>query len=260
MTLHETIRLIEAATPLRTQDDWDNSGWQIRQPDTEVTGILLSLDVTEAVIDEAAALGCNLLITHHPLLFGKIRTIGDEDETSVCIRKALQHHLAVYSAHTTLDRMQGGVSWFLAGKLQLTDVKLLETAPDGLGYGVIGHWEQPRPLDDALRTIRDTFAVQVLRYHAPATPRPIQTVAVCSGSGAFLAGEALRQGADLYLTGDLKHHDWRTGGERMTLVDMGHFESEQCTKEIFFNLLSKKIPNFAIHFASQDKNPIQIFT
>ena len=260
MTTNDIIRLIEAQAPLHTQDNWDNSGLQIDNGNAEVTGILLSLDVTSDVVEEAVAKKCNLLITHHPLLFGKLRTISDNDEIGVCIRKALQHRIAIYSAHTTLDRMQGGVSWRLAEMLGLTSVGLLETSADGLGYGVTGCWGKPKTLDEALRTIRNTFCVQQLRYHAPATPKPIETVAICSGSGSFLIGKALQKEADLYLTADLKHHDWRLGGDSMVLVDMGHFESEQCTKQLFFDLLSKKIHNFAIHFAEQDKNPIQIFT
>lgn len=260
MKVRDVIGLIEAAAPPRTQEDWDNSGLQTGSPDAEVTGVLLSLDATPAVVNEALAKGCNLLITHHPLLFGKIRSLSDSDETGACVREALLGGLSVYSSHTPLDRMRGGVSWRMASMLGLTGIRALEAGADALGYGAIGQWERPRPLSEALAAAREAFGVNNLRYRAPDDVRPVRTVALCGGAGAFLIKEARRQGADLYLTGDLKYHDWRAGGARLALADIGHFESEQCTKQIFFDLLSEKIPNFAIHFSEQDTNPIQIFT
>ncbi|MBO4370981.1 MAG: Nif3-like dinuclear metal center hexameric protein [Paludibacteraceae bacterium] len=258
--IKEIIDIIEAQAPRQLQDNWDNSGWQIGPLTDECTGALLCLDVTEAAIEEAKELGCNLIIAHHPPLFRGLKQVNGETLAGRCVIEAVRAGISIYAAHTSLDRAtEIGVSNHIAGKMGWTVGELLECGGDGHGYGVIATTPTPTRLSDLLQQIKDVFGCRQLRHNATNLDSKVQRIAVCSGSGAEFIELAHAKQADAYLTGDLRHHAWIEAPRDLTLIDMGHSESEQCTKEIFFELISKKIPTFAVYFAKSDINPIQYF-
>lgn len=257
MTAREIADIIEEAAPLGLQEDWDNSGMQIDNCGAEITGVLLCLDPTEANLREAVEKGCNMVISHHPLFFGaKLRSIDDSDAMLRCLRLAVEKKMAVYSAHTSLDKAREGVSAAMCRKLGLSGTDFLDCPGAEGGLGMTGRL--PKPMDEAdfLALVKKAFGCAVVK-HSPLTGRKIEKVAVCGGSGAFLIGRALEEKADAYVTADLKYHDYFRPEGRMLLCDAGHYETELQAREIFFGLLSKKIDTFAIHFSDSDINPVR---
>src|SRR5690554_3927803 len=132
MRIKEIIQLIEQVAPLPLQEDYDNSGLQVGDQGREVTGVLLSIDVTENVIDEAIALGCNLIISHHPLAFRPFRSLTGKNYVERCMMEAIRHDIALYAAHTNLDNARGGVNYKLAEMLELQNVKILQPLENAL--------------------------------------------------------------------------------------------------------------------------------
>jgi dinuclear metal center YbgI/SA1388 family protein len=361
MKIAQIIGELEEFAPLALQEDFDNAGLQVGDASQKARGILLCLDVTEEVIDEALELDCNLILSHHPLLFKPLKTLTGKTYIEKCVIKACKNDLVIYSAHTNLDNVWGGVNFRLAEKIGLQNVRILKPQKSGLlklvtfvpveqaetvrnalykaGAGNIGNYdscsfnsagegtfrakenaepfvgeieelhtekeirietifpaykknairrallishpyEEPAydfyPLDNSwdrvgagivgelpaeeeeesfLQRIKSIFQLKSLK-HSPFTGKKIQEVALCGGSGAFLIQDAINYGADVFLTGEAKYNDYYDVEDRILLAVLGHYESEQCTKEIFFDIISKKIPNFAVHFSNVNTNPV----
>ncbi|MCL1936969.1 MAG: Nif3-like dinuclear metal center hexameric protein [Candidatus Azobacteroides sp.] len=361
MKIAQVIEIIEEFAPLPLQEDFDNSGLQVGDASHPVRGILLCLDVTEEVIDEAIELGCNLIVSHHPLLFKPIATLTGKTYIEKCIIKACKNDLAIYSAHTNLDNVWGGVSFRLAEKIGLQNLRPLKPQSNGLlklvvfvpieqaemvrnalfyagaghignydacsfnlrgegtfragshanpfvgtigqlhtekeirievvlpaykkiavtrallashpyeepaydfyslvntwdraGSGVVGELPAGEDEESFLQRIKDIFQLKSLK-HSPFTGRMIRDVALCGGNGAFLLRDAIAYGADVFLTGEAKYNDYYDVENRILLAVLGHYESELCTKEIFFDILSKKITTFAIYFSNVNTNPV----
>ena len=249
---------MEQAAPLAFQEAWDNAGLQVGRADAEVSAALLCVDVTEAVLDEAIATGCGLVVSHHPLLFHGLKTLQGKSAVERCVIKAIRHDIAVYRAHTNMDNwLQGGVNARMAQKIGLQGCKpLMPSAmhPEA-GAGMVG--ELPGPEDERafLERVKDIFRVPCLRTTG-LLGKPVHKVALCGGAGSFLLEEALAQEADVFLSADFRYHDFFRAEGRMVIADMGHYESEQYTKEIFFELISKKFPTFALRFSTADGSPI----
>lgn len=352
--------LLENFAPLSLQESYDNAGLVCGTPDAEVTSVLLAIDITEAVIDEAIREGHNLIISHHPLIFQGIKNLLPDTEIKRCLIKAMQHHLNIYSAHTNIDSVLRGVSGRMADKIGLLHQQVLQpagklfsltfytpeaaagkvraavlncgaghigkyshcsfnssgqgtfqaqeganpfvgeigkihteaeikteiTVPEYLldrcirtlrathpyeepvwnavclentnpvtGLGILGELPSPVESREFLYTIKDIFHCNCIR-HTPICKSHIQRVALCGGAGAFLTKAAIARNADIYITGDFKYHDFFTGNP-IILADIGHYESEQYTKEIFYELVTKKISNFAVQFSKVVTNPVQ---
>lgn len=260
MILHDFIEVFEKEVPCSMQESWDNCGLQVGDPNVEVAAALLCLDVSENVIDEAIEKNCQLIVSHHPLLFSGLKTIQGQNSVERCVIKAIKNNIAIYSAHTNLDNWYWGVNWHLAQKLQLENCQILQTQSydfDGnaVGSGYIG--ELDRSVDEVvfLQKIKTEFKLSTLR-HTDLLGKPIKKVAICGGSGSFLTQEAIRQGADILISGDFKYHDFFLAENKIVIADIGHYESEIHTKEIFFELISKKIPTFAAYLSEKDESPI----
>jgi len=359
--LKEIIREIEAFAPLKLQEDWDNSGLQIGDPEQEIHAVLLTLDITEAVMDEAIALKCNLIISHHPLLFHSLKKINYQNAHERLVFKAIQNHIAVYAAHTNLDAVQGGVNTCMAQTLKLEQIKILQPLKSYLfklivmipekfaaqvsqsmyeaGAGHMGKYDHcgfhaegtgtfrglegsrpfvgeinklredpevrfetlvpghaldqviramienhpyekpsydiislaneyedagsgaigvlPKPVSelDFLIRLKYLFNLQIIR-HTPLTGKKICKVAVCGGSGSAYTEHAIACGADAMVSADFKYHDFIAAENRILIADIGHYESEVHTKEIFHKLLTKKKPNFAIYVSKINTNSI----
>lgn len=258
-TVAEIINAIEAYAPLHLQESYDNAGLQVGEPETKATAALLCLDVTERSVDEALDRGCSLIISHHPLLFGGIKRVTPDDERGRIIIKALRSGISIYSAHTNLDRASQGVSMEIAAVLGLGNVKVLE--PDEreplVGLGAIGE-TGPLPSLEFLRKVKDAFAVKSLRYSASFSSLIVRKVAVCGGAGASLIRRAVECGADAIVTGDVKYHDFTTWGAKILIADIGHYESELCTKKMFRHILAHSFPDFPTYLAEDEVNPINI--
>jgi dinuclear metal center YbgI/SA1388 family protein len=362
--LKEITGTLESLAPLSLQESYDNSGLQVGHPETEITGILITLDVTEEVVEEAIRLGYNLVVSHHPVIFGGLKSLTGRTLSERVIEKAIRGGIAIYSSHTNFDAIPGGVNSAVAERLGIRNLRILdpvkgelkkivvfvpnenleevrqamfdagaghigeydgcsfnlegtgtfrasesanpyvgkvgemhrepetrvetivpsyrvgkvvramvsahpyeEVAYDiypldneftGAGSGMAGELEQAMEEEVFLSFVKDRFAMPVIR-HSALLGRTVKKVAFCGGAGSFLIGKAIRSGADVYLTGDLKYHQFFEADGKILLVDIGHFESEQFTRDLFYSLLKKKFPKFAIRLSETDTNPIKYF-
>lgn len=259
MTNSDIISAVEARFPLSGQESWDNSGWQCGDPEAECTGVLTCVDVTEAILDEAKQRGCNLVVAHHPLIFTATRSIiADQGRVNPCVIGALTRGITVYSSHTSCDCAQEGVSHEDGLMLGLTDMETLD--PES-GLGVIGNLPAPLPWRDFLDKVKSTFGIPCLRHSAvPDGDFTVSRVAICGGAAAEFLPLAYERGAQVYVTADCKHNTFPDVGRRpVILVDAGHFETEVCTKELFYRAITEKFPNFAVWKSTTEQNPVKYY-
>lgn len=362
MKIKEIVSALERFAPLPLQDGFDNAGLQIGLTDAETTGALLCLDVTEAVIDEAISLGCNLIISHHPLIFKGYKSLTGKDYVERCMIKAIKNDIVVYSAHTNLDNVQGGVNHKIAEKIGLKNLRFLSEKEEMLlklvtfvpeshaeivrealftagcghignydscsystkgegtfragegtnpfcgkvgelhreaevrietilpsykksaavkalinahpyeepafdlyplknnmaqaGSGIVGELEVAETELELLKRIKKIFEVESLK-HNKLTGRLIQKVALCGGSGAFLLPEAITANADVFITGEMKYHEYFGHESGILIAEIGHYESEQYTKEIFYSIIENQFPHVDIYISKVNTNPIK---
>lgn len=251
---------IEAFAPLSLQESYDNAGLQVGNPESAVSAVLLCLDVTEETIREAKARSCNLIVSHHPLIFRGLKSLTGADQTQRIVMEALSDGIAIYSAHTNLDSTVEGVSYEMAHQLNLKNLEVLvPSAHDSkIGLGIIGTYDTPVPQLEFLRKVKESFGVKALRYSAQTQHLVIKKVALCGGSGASFITDALARKADAYLTGDLKYHDYTSYGLDMLIADIGHHESELCSRRILSRIIREAFPDCVIYFAESETNPIKI--
>ncbi len=255
--IKEVTDLIETFAPLSYQASYDNAGLIVGRADTIVEGLLLAVDVTQEVIEEAKRVGANLIITHHPIVFHPLKRFNSATYVERCVEEAIRSGIALYACHTNLDSAPDGMSWRLAATLGLTNLELLEptSSVEGVGYGVVGELKEPISFDLYMESIAAKLSLNALR-HSQVIERPIKRVALCTGSGGSLIGRVKSCGVDLYITADLKYNDFMEPTQEFTIVDIGHFESEYCAIDILFDILSKKMFNFAVRKSETSCNPV----
>ena len=255
MILQDIINIIESVAPLSYQEDWDNSGLQVGDRNAEVNAALLTVDVTESVVDEAIALGCDLIVSHHPLLFRGLKQITGYTPQERCVLKAIQHHIAIYSAHTSMDSWLHGVSGRMAEKLGVLNYRILVESQDNVGLGVIGQLPEPMSMQAFMAHVAKVFGIvgAGLRY-VEGKRNTVQKIAICGGAGADLVDKAIAQGADVYVSADFKYHELQAACGQIAVVDMDHWVSEHYTREIFEELLS---PYIHTRVAKEDKSPVR---
>ena len=362
MKLNELTHFLESIAPLAYQEDYDNSGLIVGHPDTELKAALISLDCTEAVLDEAIRKGCNLIISHHPIVFRGLKKFNGKNEVERVVMKAIKHDIALYAIHTNYDNVLAGVNLALCEKLGLQNPKILapksgilkkmvtyvpleqaeqvRTALFAAGAGNIGKYsecsfnlegegtfkagagadpfvgkigerhreseirieviyavdkesgllkalfkthpyeevayylsslsnihqevgsgmlaELPQEQDELefLKMVKSRLGCGVIR-HTELRGKKVKKVAVCGGAGSFLLPQAIRSGADLFITADYKYHEFFDAEAKLVIADVGHFESEQFTQSLLFESISKKFPKFALHLTEQNTNPIK---
>ncbi|MFG6424901.1 Nif3-like dinuclear metal center hexameric protein [Lepagella muris] len=257
LKVKDIAEAIENFAPKRLQESYDNAGLQVGDPEMDVYAALLCLDVTEDVLNEALERHCNLIISHHPLLFKGLKEVTGRTATERIVISAIKKNIAIYSAHTNLDSAWEGVSHEIAHVLNMRDLRVLEPH-DGeelTGLGVVGN-VQPTPKIEFLRKIKEAFKVKSLRYSSQSPQLVVRKVAVCGGAGASLIRDAINAGADMIITGDVKYHDFTTYGLDIIIADIGHYESELCTKKIFSTILKDRYPDFVTYFAESETNPV----
>ena len=246
-----------------------------------MSGALLCLDVTEKVVEEAVQKGCNLIISHHPLIFRKLARISDENYVQRTVRKAIKNDVSIVSMHTNMDAATGGVNFKIAEKLGLENVRFFggEKEVDGVkgGNGVIGeisdedilqaaeagklseevknHFAEGIAADDLVLQLRERFGVECVQCNQ-LLRRPIRKVALCGGSGSFLLEEAIQAGADAFITGEMSYHEYFGHEQEIQICVIGHYQSEQFTSEIFRSIIQEQFPEAKCYISEINTNPI----
>lgn len=282
MKIREVVDALEHYAPLPLQEGYDNAGLQVGLTEAvEMSGALLCLDVTEAVVDEAVQKGCNLIVSHHPLIFRKLSRISDENYVQRTVRKAIKNDVTIVSMHTNMDAAAGGVNFKIAEKLGLKNVQFFggEKEVDGVkgGSGVIGeisdedilkaaqagrlsdevkeHFAEGIAADDLVLLIRERFGVECVQCNQ-LLRHPIRKVALCGGSGSFLLGDAIAAGADAFITGEMSYHEYFGHEQEIQICVIGHYQSEQFTSEIFRSIILSHFPDAKCCISEINTNPI----
>ena len=264
MKVKDILGALEEFAPLALQDGYDNAGLQIGlAEDADATGALLCLDVTEDVVDEAVCKGCNLIVSHHPLLFRALKSITVDDYVGRTVMKAVKSGVAVYAAHTNLDSAMDGVNWKIAEKLGLKDLEWL--SPKGeykRGYEIVSAGEGlvgvlPKAMKKKLffEYVKEAFGLKSLRVN-DSEKENIKRVALCGGAGAFLIQKAVAKGADAFVTGEIGYHRFFGLESDIVLMEMGHYESERYTVEVLRDILRNADPLLPIYDTELKINPI----
>ena len=258
MKVKDIIKVIEDFAPLSIQEGWDNSGLCIGSPDDEVTSVLLALDCTPALVDEAIACGADMIVTHHPLIFSGLKKISTDDMIGEAVVKAIRAGICIYAAHTNADKVLEGVSGAMAARLGLTNVTVLDQDGECTGLGAVGDFPEPISAEQAISLVKEKFALKAMKASRPIEGK-ISRVAMCGGSGGSLIAAARKAGAQLYISGDISYHNFFTSEDFM-LMDIGHYESEIEIVDILFSLIKKNFPTFAVRITQNiNSNPIYYF-
>lgn len=259
MTINAIIGVIQKMAPTNLQESYDNSGLQLGDADKECSGVLLCVDVTPERVDEAVAKGCNLIISHHPLLFHGLKQIVGATPQQQTVIRAIEAGVAIYSAHTSLDNAPGGVNYQLACDLGLEYVSPLtpisREMPDA-GAGAIATSATPLTAAQLVEKVKHACSSPVCRCTTPPEGATISRIAMCGGAGGSMIADAIAAEAQAYITSDVRYHDFLDYGDKIFIIDIGHYESESCTKRIFYHIITQKFPNFAVQYSDSEKNPI----
>ena len=282
MKIKQVVDALEHYAPLPLQEGYDNAGLQVGLTEAvEMSGALLCLDVTEEVVEEAVQKGCNLIVSHHPLIFRKLARISDENYVLRTVRKAIKNDISIVSMHTNMDAATGGVNFKIAEKLGLENVRFFggEKEVDGVkgGNGVIGeisdedilqateagklfeevknHFAEGIAADDLVLLLRERFGVECVQCNQ-LLRRPIHKVALCGGSGSFLLEEAIQAGADAFITGEMGYHEYFGHEQEIQICVIGHYQSEQFTSEIFRSIIQEQFPEAKCYISEINTNPI----
>ena len=258
MKVKDIIRVIEEFAPLSLQEGWDNSGLCIGSPEDVVSSVLLGLDCTPELVDEAIACGADMIVTHHPLIFSGLKKISPDNPVGEAVIKAIKAGISIYAAHTSADKVIAGVSGAMAARLGLEDVQILDEEGEGTGLGVVGNLPEPLSAEEAVKLVKKSFGLKAMRASKPVDGK-ISRVAMCGGSGGSLIGAAMKSGAQLYISGDISYHNFFTR-EGFMIMDIGHYESEIEIVDILFSLIKKNFPTFAVRITQNlNSNPIYYF-
>ncbi len=261
MQVKTIVDFLHTLAPPELQESYDNSGFLIGDELAEVSGVLISLDVTEAVLDEALSLDANLIISHHPIIFSGLKRLTGNSFVESVVIKALKNDLNLMAIDTNLDHVDRyGVNRKICEALGLRKIRFLNVKGqygDGKSYGsgMIGTLEEAVDELTFLKRVKETMGASCIR-HTALLGTEVRTIAVCGGSGRFLLEEALRQNADVYVTSDFKYHDFFDAHGKIVVADIGHYESEQLTIQLLHGILTENFNNFACHCTKVNTNPI----
>ena len=275
MKIYQVVDALEQYAPLPLQEGYDNAGLQVGLTEAvEMSGALLCLDVTEEVVEEAVQKGCNLIVSHHPLIFRKLARISDENYVQRTVRKAIKNDISIVSMHTNMDAATGGVNFKIAEKLGLRNVRFFgsEKEVNGVkgGEGVIGEiadeaieassdlkerFSEGIAADDLILMLRDRFRVESVQCNE-LLRRPIRKVALCGGAGSFLLDAAIAAGADAFITGEMHYHEFFGHEQEIQICVIGHYQSEQFTSEISQSIIEEKCPGVKCYISEINTNPI----
>ncbi|WOD42392.1 Nif3-like dinuclear metal center hexameric protein [Hwangdonia lutea] len=364
MIVQDVINHLEALAPLAYAEDFDNVGLLVGDKNTKITGVLVTLDTLETIVDEAIEKNCNLIVSFHPIIFKGLKKLTGKNYVERVVLKAIKNDIAIYAIHTALDNALQGVNDMICNQLELTnkhilipqsesikklttyvpkeeaeqlraalfetgagsignynncsfnveglgtyqgnensnpslgekgvlhteaetkitityakhleskilkalfkshsyeevayEITTLENKNQNIGMGMIGEFTEPMNAQDFLNYVKTKMDTACIR-HSSLPNKPIKKVAVLGGSGSFAIQAAKAAGADAFITADLKYHDFFMAENRILLADIGHYESEQFTKNLLVAYLTKKISNFAVVLSNTNTNPVKYF-
>ena len=259
MLIKDIISVLEAIAPPHLQESYDNAGLIVGDADTAATGVLFCLDSTEAVVQEAVEKGCNLIVAHHPIVFRGLKRLNGATYVERTVMAAIRQNVAIYAIHTNLDNVyHQGVNAKIAEKMGVTRTRILAPKPGGdanTGAGLLGELESPMSETQFLQHVKTVLRAGCVR-HTALTGKVVRNVAICGGSGSFLLSEALKAGADAFVTADFKYHEFFDAEGKLVIADIGHFESEQFTIELLYEIVREKFHTFALHCTAVNTNPV----
>ena len=258
MKIKDILSTLESIAPPYLQESYDNAGLIVGDPEAAVTGVLFCLDSTEAVVNEAVEKGCNLVVAHHPIVFRGLKRLNGANYVERTVMQAIRQNVAIYAIHTNLDNVYHlGVNAKIAENLGLTNTRILAPKPGqvDIGAGLLGELPTVVPEMEFLQNVKKSLRTSCVR-HTAFRGKAVRTVAVCGGSGSFLLPEALRAGADAFVTADFKYHEFFDAEGKLVIADIGHFESEQFTIELLHDIVREKFPTFALHLTEVNTNPV----
>jgi dinuclear metal center YbgI/SA1388 family protein len=261
-TVNELTSFLHTIAPNHLQEDYDNAGLITGHGSQVITGVLVSLDCTEEIIDEALSLSCNVVVCHHPIVFRGMKRFNGNTYVERVIIKAIKKDIAIFAIHTNLDNVAlNGVNEMICKKLGLEKTKILrpkDASDPNIGAGMIGYLKNGISYINFLQYVKERMDLKVVKHTKPLTGT-VEKVAVCGGSGIFLLGEAINQGAQAFITADVKYHEFFDAENELILLDIGHFESERYTIDLLFSLISMKFTTFATHYTKVNTNPIDYY-
>jgi len=260
MKIKQVINFLEQYAPLEYQESYDNCGLIIGNANAELKSVLITLDCIESVIDEAIETGCNLIVAHHPIIFSGLKKINGTNYIERTVIKAIKNDIAIYAIHTNLDNVYNGVSAKIADKLGIENCKVLATKNEmensSVGSGILGTLKTPVSSADFLKQLKSSMQTNCVR-HTALVKDEIKTVAVCGGSGSFLLNNAIVAQADIFITADFKYHEFFDAENQIIIADIGHYESEQFTKDLIYDMLTDNFTKFAVRLSKVNTNPIK---
>ncbi len=257
--LKEITDILENWSPLESAEEFDNVGLLVGNAEAIINKAIITIDTTEEVIEEAIGNNCNLIITFHPIIFNGIKKFNNKSYVDRVVSKAIKHNINIYAIHTNLDNNPKGVNFKISQKLSLKNLEfLIPKEGKNLGMGMIGDLNEELSEIVFLDFLKSKLKTNFIK-HSKFIKRKIKKVAVLGGSGSFAIEDAIYAKVDCFVTSDLKYHDYFKAENKLLLVDVGHYESEQYTKELILEFLNKKIPKFACIISKTNTNPVNYF-
>jgi len=264
MKVSEISEILNNWMPTAIAEDFDNVGLIVGNPESIVTNILVTLDTTNEVIDEAIKKNCNLIVSYHPIIFNGLKKItSDSGYVQKSIVNAVKNNISIYAIHTSLDNHPEGITYFLAKKIGLKNLSTLipkTNDSEGIktGMGIIGKLDQPKDEDSFFDLLKDKLNLKYIR-HSKKINKTISKVSIVVGSGSFAIKNSLDSEVDAFITSDLKYHNFFEADNKAILVDIGHYESENHIKLIIKEFLNKKLPNFTLLLSEDNVNPVKYY-
>ena len=265
MKVSEISEILNNWMPTSIAEDYDNVGLIVGNPDSLVTNILITLDTTNEVIDEAVKKKCNLIISYHPIIFNGLKKItSNSGYVQKSIINAVKNNISIYAIHTSLDNHPEGITYFLAKKIGLKNLSTLIPRTNELnegmktGMGIIGKLEEPKDENSFFDLLKNKLNLKYIR-HSKKINKTISMVSLVAGSGSFAIKNSLDLGIDAFITSDLKYHNFFEADNKAILVDIGHYESENHIKLIIKEFLKKKLPNFTLLLSEENVNPVKYY-
>jgi len=239
MKIKEIEEFIEKLAPNHLQESYDNSGLLIGNKDSEVNKILITLDITDKVIDEAILKGCDMIISHHPIIFKGLKRLNGDNYVERIVMSALKNDIAIYSLHTNLDNVYNGVNFKICDVLKIRmreTLKLKQSELKDTGAGMIGDLDKEQNTLEFINQVKEGFGAGSVKY-TDILKEKVSKIAVCGGSGSFLLQDAIEAGADVFITSDFTYHQFFDADGKIMIIDIGHYEFEKFTSKLILDRL-----------------------
>lgn len=257
----EVITFLHTIAPNQYQEDYDNAGLIVGNENDVIKGVLISLDCTEAIVDEAISLGVNMIVSHHPIVFKGLKRFTSSSYVERVVMKAIRHDINLFAIHTNLDNVAiNGVNSKICELLELTNLQILRPKNTlvNVGAGMIGKLEHAMTTIEFFEHLKTKMFLKTFK-HTAVCHKNIEDVAVCGGAGGFLLQDAIQAGAQIFITSDYKYHEFFDADGQIIIADIGHFESERYTIDLLYTLISNNFTNFAAHYTKMDTNPVNYY-